>query len=449
MIAVISKSGKPLMPTNKHGMVRRMLKNGEAEIVKREPVFTIRLNYETTNATQETELCIDSGYKTIGVSVKTEKREVFSAEYKLPEKTSERLTERRKYRRIRRNHLRYRKARFLNRKVKKGWIPPSVDAKIQRHQKLAETLCGIFPVSRITVEVAQFDPAAIKAMLSENIVLSGADYQKGEQYGFADLREYILSRDKHTCKICERGIKDSAILQLHHIGYYKEDRSNRPSNLLTVCEKCHTSANHKKGGKLYGLKPQISTLKEATFMNIARYRLLDALRTAFPEKEVASTYGSITKTKRLEMKLPKTHTNDAYSMGFLYPEHRENTVYFKALRRNNRALELFYDAKYIDNRTGKKRAGSHLSTGRTKRDTSITYENQRIYRGSKISSGRRQIRRKRYKIQPGDKILHCGKWYVSKGTQNKGAYIAAEGKKPIPAKDIEQVRHVNTWQKIC
>ena len=62
---------------------------------------------------------------------------------------------------------------------------------------------------------------------------------------------------------------------------------------------------------------------------------------------------------------------------------------------------------------------------------------------------RRQIRRKRYKIQPGDKILHCGKWYVSKGTQNKGAYIATEGKKPIPAKDIEQVRHVNTWQKIC
>jgi hypothetical protein len=52
MIAVISKSGKPLMPTNKHGMVRRMLKNGEAEIVKKYPVINsgvIILNNKNVN----------------------------------------------------------------------------------------------------------------------------------------------------------------------------------------------------------------------------------------------------------------------------------------------------------------------------------------------------------------------------------------------------------------
>ncbi len=45
-IFVISKSGKPLMPTKKPGKVRRMLKEGRARIVGREP-FAIQLTYET------------------------------------------------------------------------------------------------------------------------------------------------------------------------------------------------------------------------------------------------------------------------------------------------------------------------------------------------------------------------------------------------------------------
>ncbi len=46
MVYVISKSGKVLMPTKRHGKVRRMLKSGMAKVVKRTP-FTIQLLYDS------------------------------------------------------------------------------------------------------------------------------------------------------------------------------------------------------------------------------------------------------------------------------------------------------------------------------------------------------------------------------------------------------------------
>ncbi|MBQ0080213.1 MAG: RRXRR domain-containing protein [Alistipes sp.] len=39
MVYVISKSGKPLMPTEKYAMVRRFLKRGRAHVVSRESIL--------------------------------------------------------------------------------------------------------------------------------------------------------------------------------------------------------------------------------------------------------------------------------------------------------------------------------------------------------------------------------------------------------------------------
>ena len=50
MVYVIDKNGQPLMPTTRHGKVRRMLKSGQAKVIKRCP-FTIQLLYETGNHT--------------------------------------------------------------------------------------------------------------------------------------------------------------------------------------------------------------------------------------------------------------------------------------------------------------------------------------------------------------------------------------------------------------
>src|SRR5690606_3502522 len=111
---VLSVEGNPLMPTKRHGKVRCLLKQQLAKVVKVKP-FTIQLLYETTSYTQNITRGIDSGYNYIGLSAVTEKEELICGEVKLRNDISELLKERRMYRRIRRNRLRYRKPRFDNR----------------------------------------------------------------------------------------------------------------------------------------------------------------------------------------------------------------------------------------------------------------------------------------------------------------------------------------------
>lgn len=105
------------------------------------------------------------------------------------------------------------------------------------------------------------------------------------------------------------------------------------------------------------------------------------------------------------------------------------------MRRNNRSLQKFYDAQYIDTRTGQKASGQKLFSGRRTRDKTLNGENLRVYRGQKVSKGRVSIRRQRYLFQPGDLVRYEGHKYRVKGMQNYGAYIKLEGL-PRPVKTI-------------
>ena len=71
MVYVLAADGTPLMPTRRHGKVRRMLKSSLAKVVNRCP-FTIQLLYESNTYTQPVSLGIDAGSKTIGASATTE-----------------------------------------------------------------------------------------------------------------------------------------------------------------------------------------------------------------------------------------------------------------------------------------------------------------------------------------------------------------------------------------
>jgi hypothetical protein len=65
---VINKDGIPLMPTKRRGWVRKVLKRGEAKVVRREP-FTIKLLYETGDVVQECTLGVDTGSVYMGCAV--------------------------------------------------------------------------------------------------------------------------------------------------------------------------------------------------------------------------------------------------------------------------------------------------------------------------------------------------------------------------------------------
>ena len=68
MVYVLNRDGQPLMPTDRYGKVKHLLKSGKAKVVKRCP-FTIKLLYESTNHTQNLTLGVDTGSGTIGTAV--------------------------------------------------------------------------------------------------------------------------------------------------------------------------------------------------------------------------------------------------------------------------------------------------------------------------------------------------------------------------------------------
>lgn len=415
MVYVISKSGKSLMPTNRHGKVRILLKEKKARVVQNKP-FTIQLLYDSKEYTQLVNLGLDSGYNHIGYSVITEDRELMAGEVELLQGQSERLKERAMYRKQRRNRLRYRKPRFDNRKRADGWLAPSIKHKYDSHIRFIEKLKKILPITDITIEIASFDTHKLK-----NPLVESKEYQKGEQEGFFNLREYIFHRDNHICQIC--GAKDKP-LQVHHIGFWRKDRSNRPANLMAVCTNCHTPKNHQENAKLWGLKSLNKGFKEATFMSTVRWRLVNVLNCNH-------TYGYKTKSKRIELGIDKTHANDAFVIAGGENQLRADRIDFKQIRRNNRSLEKFYDAKYVDIRTGKKATGQELFNGRRTRNKNLNTENLHIYRGEKLSKGRRSIRTKRYFYQPNDLVKLGGRVYTVRGTQNKGVYVALRDCKKV------------------
>lgn len=169
MVYVQDIDGKPLMPTERYGKVRRLLDCGRAKVVCRCP-FTIRLAYGTTKHVQMVTLGVDAGSKHIGLSATTEKKELYAAQCDERTDVTELLASRRELRIARRNRTtRYRKARFDNRMKGEGWLAPSVRCKVEEHLRIIEKVNRILPISKTVVEVAQFVTSVGKAKCSLGI----------------------------------------------------------------------------------------------------------------------------------------------------------------------------------------------------------------------------------------------------------------------------------------
>ena len=444
-VFVIANDGTRLMPTSRY-RARKLLNADRAVIYKHQP-FTLKLTRTSEKNVQPVELCMDTGSEHIGVSVKSEKHEYVHAQYDNLSDEKKRHQDRLMYRRTRRNRLRYRKPRFNNRRRNEGWLAPTNQHRIENHQKIIDMYADVCPITSIVLEAGQFDPAAMQAA-EEGRTLTGVDYQRGRQYQLANLREAVFVRDKYTCRICGRTVSDEVVLHAHHIVPRSAGGTDRINNLLTVCHKCHTPRNHKPGGKLYGLKPMTGTFRDATFMNVMRWRLIDSVKEKYPDIAVSHTYGSYTKAARRDLgQLKKTHANDAYAMGEFHPKHRHNETHYQKRRRNNRVLSKFYDAKYIDIRDGSKKSGSQLGCNRTNRSVPRNNpDNERIFRGTKVSKGRVSTRRQHYRIQPGDVLKYRGSITKAKGVHCHGSRGILETGKSVKVADVALVRRIGGWQ---
>lgn len=325
-VYVLNHKGKPLMPCSPR-KARLLLKAKKVKVITKTP-FTIQWIVPTRSYAQPITLGVDSGYTSIGLSAVTDSQEVYATEVALRSDIVKLNSERRQYRRARRNrNTWYRKPRFLNRKKPKGWLAPSIQHKLDSHIKLINQVKAMLPISHIDVEVAAFDIQKIK-----NPDIEGVDYQNGVQKDFWNAREYVLYRDDHICQHCKGKSKDK-ILEVHHI-VSRQIGGDRPDNLITLCKTCHDKVS--AGNLKLKVKPS-KGFKAETFMSSVRWKLVDKLREL--GNVVNHTYGYITKSKRISLGLPKSHVNDAFVIAGGNRQKRLSVQYFiKQVRKCNRKL---------------------------------------------------------------------------------------------------------------
>ncbi|MBL4952042.1 HNH endonuclease [Neobacillus sp. YIM B02564] len=340
MVFVLDKHKKPLMPCSEK-RARKLLKQRKAVIYQLFP-FTIRLKNNPTEKTPlpTLRLKIDPGAKITGLAVLVEEsniaRVIWLGELVHKIGITEKLEDRRNRRRNRRNRkTRYREKRFNNRKREKGWLPPSLVARVNQTINTIEKLCNLLPISSISVEHVKFD-----TQLMENPYIKGIEYQQGTLFGY-EIKEYLLEVWNRTCAYCEGKSKDP-ILNVEHVIPKNPKQgpcgTNRLQNLVLSCRTCNELKSNKHPEdwleELKKSKKEIDqtraknlaeitkrnnkSLKEATFMNATRWHLLEKLKQT--ELPVECGTGARTKMQRIQHHLPKTHYYDASCVGASTPQ---------------------------------------------------------------------------------------------------------------------------------
>ncbi|MCD8083581.1 MAG: RNA-guided endonuclease IscB [Clostridiales bacterium] len=358
-VFVIGQNGIGLMPTTPR-KARKLLKAGKADVAQMNP-FTIRLNYKTGSATQDITFGIDTGEQHIGFAVISGDTVQYKSEVDLRKSMEKRklLEKRKEYRRNRR----YRKVRYRHPKYKahrirmysekpdkkgrhwhtakrpytsnrqKGWLPPSIQSKVDHHINWIRKFQKALPKRTVTrIEVARFD---IQHMMDPTI--RGKEYQHGRMYGYENTKAYVLAKFNYKCAVCGHAFDHEHRARLHHLTYKSKGATDNPDEMAPVCEKCHTPDNHYPDQVLDKMRRACKRkeYREPTFMNILRRRLFQA----FPDAEF--TYGNMTKADRETLGLEKTHANDAVAVAMKGKDSvhdLDHTVYIQQVRRKKRSL---------------------------------------------------------------------------------------------------------------
>ena len=284
-------------------IARLLLKQGKAKVVRRTP-FTIQLLARPENAyTQPLTLGVDTGSSVMGSAVADENGNVlYLSEVEIRNDIAQTMKERAASRRHRRHRkTRYRKARWLNRKnsTRTGRFSPTMTSKIDAHLREIRFVQWVLPITSIVLETGTFDPHALK---NPEVLQNKWLYQKGINYGYANTKGYVLTRDDYTCQHC-KGKSEDHRLEVHHLVFRSEHGSDGEANLLTLCKTCHDGLHAgtvtlKQRGKRKG------NLLHATQMNSIRNQLLQRV-------QAEETWGFVTKEHRLLAGLPKEHIFDA------------------------------------------------------------------------------------------------------------------------------------------
>jgi 5-methylcytosine-specific restriction endonuclease McrA len=338
MVFVLDKHKKPLMPCTEK-RARQLLERNRAVVHKILP-FTIRLKDRSVAASQAQplRLKLDPGSKDTGIAVLREDSPNQSTAILLGElhhkpgiKVS--LDTRRALRHGRRNRkTRYRQARFNNRRRRKGWLPPSLQARVNQTINAVTKLLNLLPITAISTEHVKFD-----TQLMQNPHIAGVEYQQGELFGY-EVREYLLEKWGRKCAYCRA---ENVALQIEHVvpknPKHGPKGTDRISNLTIACRPCNEAKDNmqpqewliqlqRSKRKLDQIRatnlPKVldklkKPLKDAAMMNATRWALFNRLKET--GKPIECGTGARTKKQRIDRKLPKTHYFDACCVGASIP----------------------------------------------------------------------------------------------------------------------------------
>jgi len=316
MVFVLDTNKIPLQPCHP-SRARQLLKKGKAAVWRNHP-FTIMLKHEIVAPEEpepqpEVRLKIDYGSKHTGLAVLRGGNVLWLGQLNHRTDIKSLLEKRSAYRRRRRSkNLRYRKPRFNNRVREEGWLPPSLQSRVDNILNFVRKLRSVCPITDISYENCKFD-----TQLMANPEISGVEYQQGTLTGY-EVREYLLEKFGRKCCYCGcTGVP----LEIEHIVPKSRGGSNKISNLCLACNPCNTKKGNMTAEELgyKDIQKKVgASLKSAAIVNATRWKVFQALTATGLEVECGT--GARTKMNRIRQSLVKDHCIDACCIGASTPE---------------------------------------------------------------------------------------------------------------------------------
>lgn len=315
---VVDSRGKALSPT-KSEKAWYFIRKGKAKLVTQYPL-TIKLTYEVDNTDiSKLHMGLDVG-QTTGIALvqecKTRNKVIFKGEIVHRKDVSSLITTRKGYRKTRRSEKRYRPVRFNNRSSssRNGRLAPSIKTRQDEILRLVKRLQKYVGIDKVVIEDVSFDIRC----LTDGYKPYRWEYQRSNRLD-ESIRKATLMRDNFTCQEC--GVKDT-MLEAHHIVPKRLKGSGTISNLITLCNSCHSSVTGKEED--YIDKFQSITcgkqlgLRYASHVMVGKTYLHDIISGVI--KEVSKTDGGTTSNRRIDCGIEKSHSNDAVVITGLLPD---------------------------------------------------------------------------------------------------------------------------------
>lgn len=292
-----------------------LLRTGQAAKLRHQPmVLILKKPSEAPTATYQ--LKIDPGSRYTGFAiVDSQNRVVFGMELEhRGEPIKQSMVARASIRRTRRGRkTRYRQARFDNRTRPAGWLPPSIQHRVDTTLTWVNRFLWMAPIGDISVEQVKFDMALMRQDI-ENI----RDWTKRTQQRYS-LRGYLAEKYNHRCMYCD---VQGAPMEIEHLHPVNKGGTTNLTNLGWSCRTCNQKKSNKdlevflakdptRLAKI--LKQSKIQLKDAAAVNSTRLALVKQVQAIGLPVEIGT--GCQTAFNRSQLHHPKAHWIDAACVG--------------------------------------------------------------------------------------------------------------------------------------